>query len=81
MEVLSDDSFRRFLFEYRHEGAEWALEIRARDLDDAKARLKAMAWAQHRGEIGYSGHIPAGGLLLRIGGLLAHFIGFNGSKR
>ena len=57
------DQFKRYLFEYRHEGAEWALEVRARDLDDAKARLAALPWSQFRGEIAASGSIPLGGQL------------------
>jgi len=61
------DSVNRYLFEYRHEGAEWALEIRARDLDDAKARLRTLPWAQYRGEVVASGHIPGSGLADRIG--------------
>jgi len=54
------ESNKRYLFEYRHEGAEWALEIRARDLNDAKARLAAIPWSQFRGEIAASGSIPLG---------------------
>lgn len=68
------DSIKRYLFEYRHEGAEWALEIRARDLDDAKARLAAIPWAKCQGEIVTSGSIPLGNsinnLWSRIGRLL-----------
>jgi hypothetical protein len=56
-----DETTGRFLFEYRHEGSEWALEVRARDLDDAKARLRTLPWAQYRGEIVASGHIPSAG--------------------
>ncbi|MDP3660788.1 hypothetical protein [Phenylobacterium sp.] len=55
----SDDAQSRFLFEYRHEGSEWALEVRARDLNDAKARLQTLPSAAYRGEIVASGHIPA----------------------
>jgi hypothetical protein len=60
--LSESEQFTRYLFEYRHEGSEWALEVRARDLDDAKARLKAMPWAQYRGEIVLQGSIPGGGL-------------------
>jgi hypothetical protein len=56
----------RYLFEYRHDGAEWALELRARDLDDAKARLRTLPWAEYRGEIVASGTLPGAGLALRI---------------
>lgn len=62
---MSDD-YKRYLFDYRHEGAEWSLEIRARDLDDAKARLAAIPWSQYRGEIETSGAIPLGGWLRRL---------------
>lgn len=54
------DSQRRFLFEYRHDGAEWALELWARDLEDAKAKVRAIPWATYRGEIAVSGRIPNG---------------------
>jgi len=53
-----DDAHRRYLFEYRHEGSEWALEVRARDLDDAKARLRTLPFATYRGEVVASGAIP-----------------------
>jgi hypothetical protein len=55
----SDEAFGRFLFEYRHEGSEWALEVRARDLNDAKARLQTLPLAAYRGEIVVSGYIPS----------------------
>lgn len=64
------ESVNRYLFEYRHEGAEWALEVRARDLDDAKARLRTLPFAQYRGEVVASGHIPGSGLL----GLLSRIL-------
>lgn len=63
------DSHHRFLFEYRHEGAEWALEVRARDLDDAKARLRAIPWSKFKGEIVASGRIPDGGVARWFSGL------------
>jgi hypothetical protein len=60
------DSVNRYLFEYRHEGAEWALEVRARDLDDAKARLRTLPFAQYRGEVVASGYIPGAGVIARM---------------
>jgi hypothetical protein len=42
---------KRHLFEYRHEGSEWGVEIMAASRADAIARLKAVAWAQYRGEV------------------------------
>ena len=56
---MSDAKIKRYLFEYRHEGSEWALEIPARDLEDAKARLKAMPWAQYRGEVALTVTVPS----------------------
>lgn len=37
------------LFSYRHDDAEWVLEIKANDEADAKARLKRLAWASYDG--------------------------------
>ena len=45
-----EETFKSYLFEYRHDGATWGLEIKARDAADAQARLKALSWAQYRGE-------------------------------
>jgi hypothetical protein len=58
--------YKRFLFEYRHEGAEWALELSARDLDDAKARLKALPWAKYKGEVAMKIRLPRPSRLGRI---------------
>jgi hypothetical protein len=55
---VPDSAFKRYLFEYRHDGAEWAMEISARDLDDAKARLKALPWAKYQGEVFATVHVP-----------------------
>lgn len=51
MSNLDNGEFKRYLFEYRHEGAEWALEIQARDIEDARERLKQLPWAQYQGEV------------------------------
>lgn len=48
---MANDGFRDYLFDYRHEGAEWAITIRAASPADAKERLKALAWAQYKGEV------------------------------
>ena len=45
-----EEAFKTYLFEYRHDGAIWGFEIKARDPVDAQARLKALAWANYRGE-------------------------------
>ncbi len=37
------------VFSYRHDNAEWVLEIRANDEMDAKARLKRLAFASYDG--------------------------------
>lgn len=34
------------------------MEISARDLDDAKARLKALPWAKYQGEVFATVHVP-----------------------
>jgi len=62
----TDDKFGRYLFEYRHEGAEWGIEIHANSPADAKERLKSMAWAQYQGEVFAKVPVPATGLIRRI---------------
>jgi hypothetical protein len=46
---LSNVEFQRHLFEYRHGNSEWGIEIDAESPEDAKQRLKALAWANYRG--------------------------------
>lgn len=62
----SDVQFNRYLFEYRHDGADWGIEITARSPADAKERLKSLAWARYQGEVQAKFHIPTGGLLGRF---------------
>ena len=64
--------FKRYLFEYRHDNSEWALEVIATSPEDAKQRLKALTWARYQGEISAKVPIPGGGIirkLLRAAGL------------
>ena len=37
------------LFTYRHQGKLWSLEIKANDEDDAKDRLRRLAFASYKG--------------------------------
>jgi hypothetical protein len=60
MDSSLDESWNRYLFEYRHQGTEWALEVRARDLNDAKARLETLPFATFIGEIELTGSFPIG---------------------
>jgi hypothetical protein len=53
---------RRYLFEYRHDGRWWGLQIAATDADDALARLRALAFAQYRGEVIANIPLPTAGL-------------------
>lgn len=46
-----NDGFRDFLFTYRHDGAEWGIQIRATSAEDAMARLQSLAWAKYNGEV------------------------------
>jgi len=59
----------QYLFEYQHEGAEWAIQIPATSAEDAHARLKKLAWAKYRGEVHSTYRVPStflGGLVARI---------------
>ena len=55
---MPDDAYKRYLFEYRYENAEWRLEIAARNETEARDRLKALPWAQYQGEVALSISIP-----------------------
>jgi hypothetical protein len=48
---MNEEKFPTFLFSYRHEGYEWVFEIKARDAQDAKARLAKLSYATYDGEL------------------------------
>ena len=48
---MVSEQYKTFLISYRHDGAEWSLELPARDLDDARARLSRLAFASIDGEL------------------------------
>jgi len=53
------------IFSYRFNGREYTIDIVAKDADEAKERLRALAWAQYDGVL--VARIPAGlGPLARI---------------
>jgi hypothetical protein len=60
------DEFSRYLFEYRHDGSEWGIEIVAKSPQDAHERLKALSWAHYKGEIAAKVPVPAGNFLRRL---------------
>lgn len=39
------------LFSYHFADAKWSLEIKAKNADEARERLKALAWATYDGEL------------------------------
>ena len=59
------DGFGRYLFEYRHNGANWVIEILAANAQDAHERIKSLAWARYKGEIAATIPVPGGGLIAR----------------
>ena len=68
MDISFDDpvKFNRYLFEYRHSGTEWGIEIIARSPDEAMERLKSLAFARFKGEIKAKVPIPTAGFFSRI---------------
>jgi hypothetical protein len=56
------DQHRTFLVTYPHAGEWWGLEIKARDADDARARLRQLAYAKVDGELALSVYVPIGPL-------------------
>lgn len=61
-----DAKFTRYLFEYRHDGSDWGIEILARSPEEAKERVKSLTWARYQGEIKAKVSIPATGIIRRI---------------
>ncbi|PJG51179.1 hypothetical protein CVM73_32270 [Bradyrhizobium forestalis] len=52
MSIISNGSdVRRYLFEYKFDNSEWGIEIVAANPTEANERLKAISWAQYKGEI------------------------------
>jgi len=49
--MTASERYRTFLFTYQYEGADWSLEIKARDMYDAKARIAKLMRARYDGEL------------------------------
>jgi hypothetical protein len=58
--VSMDGEYQRYLFEYRHDGSEWGIEIVAKSQQDAQERLKAISWARYKGKIAAKIPVPGG---------------------
>lgn len=76
----SDSEFRTFLFSYQHDGAEWSFEIKAKDEQDAKARVERLYFATYDGELVAKLSVHAG-LLAKIYVLARNLLSFGGSRR
>jgi hypothetical protein len=72
MALISSGSgdYRQYLFEYRYGHSDWGIQITAKNADEARERLKAISWAQYKGEIGAIIPVPGAGLVKRISALL-----------
>jgi hypothetical protein len=72
MAVLSssEGEYRQYLFEYRYGHSDWGIQITAKSADEAQERLKQLAWARYKGEIGAIIPVPGAGLFKRITALL-----------
>lgn len=63
---MSEPEFKTYLCEYPYEGSHWNFEIKAPSLDDAEARLRAMCFAQVKGEYIASIPVPGGNIIERL---------------
>lgn len=70
-----EETFKTYLFEYRHDGSTWGIEIKARNESDAAERLKALAWARYVGEGVLKVHVPVSFLGRFSRGVRALFTG------
>jgi hypothetical protein len=59
---------KSYLFEYRHKGETWGLEIVASSPEDAEERLKAIPWARYQGETVAKVRVPFGSFFARLFG-------------
>ena len=57
---------RKFLFEYRFAGSEWAITIFANDAAEAKEKIKQVAMARYQGEVHAEIRVPGGNWLRRL---------------
>ena len=48
---MSTSGSKTYVVRYRHDGADWLLELKANDFDDAKARLAKLPYANIDGEL------------------------------
>ncbi len=59
-------SERKFLFNYRYEGADYGLDVVADNPQEAKERVRAMSLARYDGEIFVTIPVPMGGFIVRV---------------
>lgn len=45
------DNFKTYVLTYRHDGAEWTLELPAKSWDDARRRINSLCFARIDGEL------------------------------
>lgn len=64
------DKLRTYLVSYNHEGANWNLELKARDMADARARLSRLNFATLDGEVMIRIPVPRGRLGILTGRVL-----------
>ena len=48
---MVNEGYKTFLVSYRFEGASWTIQLPARSIEDAKARLGRMTYASVDGEL------------------------------
>ncbi len=63
---IEDVKFNRYFFEYRHDNADWGIEIVARSSEEAKQRIQALTWARYQGEIKAIVPVPATRLIEKM---------------
>lgn len=61
---MVDDQYKVFVVHYRHDGAEWGIQLPANSFEDAEARLARLAHGTVKGELvmtlpGYTGPLAA----------------------
>ena len=72
---MDHNEFATHLFSYRFDGAKWTIDIRARNEDEARRRLQALAWATYDGVLVARVPVPATGPIVRLANWLRNAAG------
>ncbi len=63
---MAGEKYETYLCEYPYDGRRWMVDIKATSWDDARARVKALAWTELKGRSVMTVPVPMGDALHRF---------------